>query len=258
MKTKIEFTKKLVYKAKDYILDQIENNEIKVDTKSSYNDFVTSVDKGVENFLVNAITNEFNNQTFLTEEAMVENKVGDESWIIDPIDGTTNFVYNQQYFAISIAHYVDGKPAFGIVYDVMADELYLGIHGEGAYINGKKLETLDQSLDFPDVIVSSSYSIFNDFDFTPEELNSNIIAHRYIGSAAIEICHVAHGRLHVYQARRLNLYDIAAAVIILDEVSGKWRFGDHYNSVNVGHESSIFYAGTNDNIFNFMDKNYLK
>ncbi len=257
MNKKVEFTKDLVYRAKDFILDKIEDNKIVVDTKSGYNDFVTSVDKGVESFLVEAINKEYDNQTFLTEESMVENKVGSESWIIDPIDGTTNFVYSQKYFAISIAHYIDGKPAFGIVYDVMEDELYLGIAGQGAYLNGKKLEMLDQELNYPNVIFSSSYTIFEDFKFTPKELSENIIAHRYIGSAAIEICHVADGSLHIYEARRLNLYDIAAAVIVLNEVGGIWRFGKNINGVEVHHERSIFYAATNKQIFQYLEDNYI-
>lgn len=249
---KVEFTKDLVYKAKQYILDEMD--DITIDLKSGFSDFVTSVDKGVEEFLVNAINNKYDNQTFLTEEEMTKNESSDQVWIIDPIDGTTNFIFSQKYFAISIAYYEDGKPNFGIVYDVMADKMYLGIHGEGAYLNNKRLNQLDRERKVPYILFSSGYTVFNDFDFTPNELNKNIIAHRNLGSAAIEICHVADGSLHVYQASSLNLYDIAAAVIILEEVNGKWRFGQNVNQLKPVHASSIFYACSNDNIFKFVDE----
>ena len=249
---KIEFTKALVYEAKDYILKEMDN--MTIDLKSGYNDFVTSVDKGVEEFLVRGINSQYENQTFLTEEEMTKNKESDHVWIIDPIDGTTNFVYSRKYFAISIAYYEKGKPNFGIVYDVMADEMYLGIAGKGAYLNDKKLEKLDTKLDYPNVIVSSSYKIFNKFNFTPQELSDKIIAHRYIGSAAIEICHIADGSLNVYQAGSLNLYDIAAAVIVLQEVGGIWRFGNDLNKLEPVHAAEHFYAGTNQMIFNYLEE----
>ena len=249
---KVEFTKDLVYKAKQYILDEMD--DITIDFKSGFSDFVTSVDKGVEQFLVNAINEKYDNQTFLTEEEMTKNQSSNQVWIIDPIDGTTNFIFSQKYFAISIAYYENGKPKFGIVYDVMADKMYLGIHGEGAYLNDVKLKTLDEERNIPNILFSSGFSVFDDFDFTPQELNKNIIAHRNLGSAAIEICHVADGSLHVYQARSLNLYDIAAAVIILEEVGGIWRFGEHVNQLKPIHASLIFYACSNDNIYKFLEE----
>lgn len=249
---KITFTKELIYKAKDYIMEAMK--DMTVSTKGRHDDFVTSVDKGVETFLSDAINAQYKNQTFLTEEAMVENKESDQVWIIDPIDGTTNFIFYRRDFAISIAYYENGKPSFGIVYDVMADDMYLGITGKGAYLNDEKLDLLAQGIDLPNILFSSGYSVFKDFDFTPEELNKNIIAHRNLGSAAIEICKVAAGNLHVYQARTLNLYDIAAAVIILKEVQGKWRFGENVDCLEPIHKTAIFYACTNRNIFNFLEE----
>lgn len=249
---KVEFTKDLVYKAKDYIINAMK--DMTVSTKGRHDDFVTSVDKGVETFLADAINAQYDNQTFLTEEAMVKNKESDQVWIIDPIDGTTNFIFYQRDFAISIAYYENGKPSFGIVYDVMADDMYLGIAGQGAYLNDDKLQTLDKDIDIPNILFSSGYSVFQDFDFTPKELNKNIIAHRNLGSAAIEICKVAAGNLHVYQARTLNLYDIAAAVIILAEANGKWRFGESVDSLEPVHNTAIFYACVNTNIFNFLER----
>ncbi|HEY4537587.1 MAG TPA: inositol monophosphatase family protein [Erysipelothrix sp.] len=252
MNNKLEFTQKLVYEAKDFILQKIQSG-VHVDTKSARNDFVTNVDQAVETFLTNAINDKYENQNFITEEGMVENSNQGEVWIIDPIDGTTNFIYQKQYFAISIAYYEDAKPVFGIVYDVMADEMFVGIHGEGAYLNGKKLEMLDQDETINDVIYSGGLSFSKYFNEDPIAFNSKIIAHRNLGSAAIEICHIASGRLHVYFARTLNLWDVGAALIILAEVGGHWRFGHEIDSLNLQNNKALFLGASSTNIYNYMD-----
>lgn len=252
MNKKLEFTQKLVYEAKDFILEKV-NAGVHVDTKSSRNDFVTNVDKAVETFLTSAINENFENQNFITEEGMVENSNKGQVWIIDPIDGTTNFIYQKQYFAISIAYYEDAKPVFGIVYDVMADEMFVGIAGEGAYLNGKKIEKLDQTETISDVIYSGGLSFPKYFNEDPVSFNSKIIAHRNLGSAAIEICHIATGRLHVYFARSLNLWDVGAALIILNEVGGHWRFGHEIDSLNLENDKALFMGTSSQNIYDYMD-----
>ena len=252
MNNKLEFTQNLVYQAKEFILKKIDSG-VQVDTKSSRNDFVTNVDKAVETFLTTAINDKYENQNFITEEGMVDNSNKGEVWIIDPIDGTTNFIYQKQYFAISIAYYEDAKPVFGVVYDVMADEMFVGIHGEGAYLNGLKIDSLNKNETINDVIYSGGLSFSKYFNEDPIDFNSKIIAHRNLGSAAIEICHIASGRLHVYFARSLNLWDVGAALIILNEVGGHWRFGQEIDSLNLQNDKALFIGTSNQNIYDYMD-----
>ena len=103
-------------------------------------DIVTEHDRAIDRFLTDSIQRRFPDHGFVTEEhdhpPLAENA---PAWIIDPIDGTTNFVTTRDWFAVSVAHYRGAKPVFGFVYDVMADELYLGVAGGGAWLNGRPL-----------------------------------------------------------------------------------------------------------------------
>lgn len=253
MHEKLNFTKELVKEAKLFILEKMES-ELQVDTKSSRNDFVTNVDKGVEQFLVDKIQAEYPDQNFVTEEAMVKSSKKGDVWVIDPIDGTTNFIYYQQNFAISIGYYEKGEAVFGLVYDVMADEMYWALKGKGAYLNDRRLQALDQRETIEDAIFSGSLGFLRYFKEDPIEFNRKIIAHRSIGSAAIEICQVASGRAHIYMARRLNLWDVGAALIILNEVGGKWRYGDTLDALSLEGDREFFLAASNENIFNYMNE----
>ncbi len=120
-------------------------SELKIHLKNKdISDLVSDADKQTEKFLVSAIRRRFKNQSFLTEEKSVAFKPGAQVWIIDPIDGTTNFITWKRDYTISIAYYEEEKPVFGLVYDVEADDLYLGITGEGAWKNGEKMAKLPQ------------------------------------------------------------------------------------------------------------------
>lgn len=253
MNEKLIFTKELVKEAKQFILSKMDE-DITIDTKSRRNDFVTNVDKGVEQFLIDAIQEKYENQNFVTEEAMIESSKEGDVWVIDPIDGTTNFIYYQQNFAISIGYYEKGEAVFGVVYDVMADEMYWALKGHGAYLNDRKLSKLDQEETIEDAIFSGSLGFLRYFKEDPIEFNQKIIAHRSIGSAAIEICQVASGRAHIYLARRLNLWDVGAALIILNEVGGHWRYGDSLNVLNLDTNRNFFLAASSKHIFNYMNE----
>ena len=102
--TRLEFTEKLVYETGALIRNMMASS-LEIDTKSSANDFVTNVDKAAEQFLVEGILDAYPNQDFLTEEKTIERQESDDLWIIDPIDGTLNFIYQRRNFAISIAYY---------------------------------------------------------------------------------------------------------------------------------------------------------
>ena len=132
---------------------------ISIETKANSSDFVTNVDKSTEVFLVEGIKAAFADQDFLTEEDTTPRVDSDELWIIDPIDGTTNFIYQKKNFAISIAYYHREKPVFGIVYDVMADKMFLGITGKGSYLNGEKLKRLIKANFKESILYGDLYSL---------------------------------------------------------------------------------------------------
>ncbi|MDE8193391.1 inositol monophosphatase family protein [Erysipelothrix rhusiopathiae] len=247
MNKKAEFTINLVREAGERIKDMMKE-DINISLKSSRSDFVTNVDKQTEVFLVSGIKEAYSNQNFLTEEKTVETMGQDHLWIIDPIDGTTNFIYQKQNFSISVGYYHKGAPVFGIVYDVMADEMFVGIVGEGAYLNNIKLPMLDQSILLKDSIVSGDVYRPGLFSLTPEELKPLFITHRFLGSGALEVCHIAAVRWQSYVFPSLKVWDFAAAVIILQCVGGTYHFGDLEDGLYFDNEPRVFIAASNQNI----------
>ncbi|MEG0328205.1 MAG: inositol monophosphatase family protein [Erysipelothrix sp.] len=240
---KLEFAKKVVYESGELIRKQM-SESLTIDTKQNKHDFVTNVDKSTEVYIVKQIKDNYENQDFITEEKSVSYLGNSQVWILDPIDGTTNFIYQKQNFAVSLAYYEGGKPVFGIVYDVTRDEMFVGVNGEGSFLNEKILSSLDMSTRLDDAIVSSDLPTLRLFD---ESLESKMMVHRYVGAAAIDTCNIAAGRTNVYIARRLNVWDIAAANIILNEVCGKSSI-DGDETLKLVTHPVVYIAASNDEI----------
>ena len=249
MREKIDFTVQLVKEAGENI-KVLMSEGIAIDTKSADNDFVTNVDKATEVYLVEGIKKRFSNQDFLTEEKVVATEGLDDLWVIDPIDGTTNFIYQQKNFALSIAFYYQKKPVFGIVYDVMADELFLGIKGEGAFLNGEKLPMLDQNTKLIDSLLYGDLYSLTMFKDEPEEFRKNFVAHRYLGAASIEICGLAINRHQVYMSKNLKVWDVAAGAIILNEVGGHFSFDGLIDDIYYNDDDGEWISCINDTILN--------
>lgn len=242
---KLEFAKSIVYESGELIKEKM-NQVLTVDTKQNKHDFVTNVDKSTEVFIVEKIKNKYENQDFITEEKSVIYQGNSQVWVLDPIDGTTNFIYQKQNFAVSLAYYENGNPIFGIVYDVTRDEMFVGIRGVGSYLNDKKLPTLDQNTELQDAIVSSDLPTLRLYD---ESLEDKMMVHRYVGAAAIDTCNIACGRCHVYIARRLKVWDIGAADIILAEVGGRSKI-DGQEEVKLTTDSVFYVSASNEKIMN--------
>ncbi len=198
-----------------------------------FRDLVTRHDKEIDRFLIDSIRGRFPDHAFVTEEH--DHPPADDQapiWIIDPIDGTTNFVTSRDYFAVSVAHYRGSEAVFGIVYDVMADDLHLGIAGGGAYLNGQPLmiadlaQGIDQRAPTPleeSVIECSlicSHRLVERFGADVNRLATGFRAQRANGCASVGICRIARGMLDVYVSCSLSLWDYAAASIVLAEAGG--------------------------------------
>lgn len=200
--------------------------KLTVQYKTNFSDLVTNVDKQVEKFFINKIHKKYGNHRVLGEEGFGDATISTEGviWIIDPIDGTTNFVNQQRHFAISVAIYEDGIGQIGIVYDVMSDELYHCKKGEGAYLNEKQLPQLKQKPLSNSLIGLNASWIVANRRIDPAILSPLVNAVRGIrsyGSAAIEIAYVAAGRLDGYISLRLQPWDFAAGKLLLEEVGGR-------------------------------------
>lgn len=249
MRERIDFTVGLVKEAGANIKELMADS-VKIETKSADNDFVTNVDKATEVILVQGLKKKYPLDDFLTEEKTVATAGLDDLWIIDPIDGTTNFIFQKENFAISIAYYYKEKPVFGIVYDVMRDELFLGITGEGAYLNDVRMPQLEQSENLKDAIVYGDLYSLSMFEMPVQELNKQFVAHRYLGAASIEICGVAANRMQAYISKNLKVWDVAAGAIILSEVGGHFSFGDIEDGIFFNDNDGEFFSASNQGILN--------
>lgn len=190
-------------------------------------DFVSEADKETESFIRQQLTQTYPQDGFLGEESGEvsvqhngeENNNTTGTWVVDPIDGTTNFLRKQPMWCVSIAYLVDGEPVIGAIYDPCHDELFSARHGEGAWLNEQTLEVNQGSTDMVG-LVNLGYSAkmpLGTYLKTMKRLLDHGIEHRRHGSAALGLAHVAAGRFDGYREDFINAWDIMAGVVILRE-----------------------------------------
>lgn len=196
-------------------------------TKTNPDDLVTNIDQETEQFFTEKIRETFLGHGILGEEGFGDEltKVSGVIWIIDPIDGTTNFIHQQRNFMISIGIYENGEPRLGYVYDVVHQELYYAKAGEGAYWNDVRLPLLEEVPVQKSLIGINSTWLISNRLIDPREtlipLVNDARGTRSYGSAALEFVYVATGRLDAYITMRLSPWDFAGGKIIVEEVGGK-------------------------------------
>ncbi|WP_312111857.1 inositol monophosphatase family protein [Brevibacillus reuszeri] len=198
-----------------------------VEYKTSASDLVTAVDKEVEKHVIDMILKRFPDHGILGEESTFakDYRQYDTLWVIDPIDGTTNFVHQQINFAVSIAVYHKGEGLVGAVYDPSRDELFYAVKGEGAFLNDRPLH-LDRVVSLEEAILCTSV-FWNKraeqmgIDLIVKKLAGKVRGMRLLGSAALEMSYVAAGRLDGYVSLSLNAWDFGAGRIIVEEAGGR-------------------------------------
>lgn len=200
------------------------NHPLVVETKSHSNDLVTKMDRDTEYFLVTHIR-----KTYPTHKVFSEEGYGDEIqsldgivWMIDPIDGTMNFVEQRRNFAISIGIYHDGIGEIGFVYDVMSEILYSAKKGKGAFKNEEKLQALDPKLTLDEAILGFNHKWLCENDVIDvqviQQLVESIRGSRAYGSAALKLAYVSEGIIDGYLTMNLAPWDIAGGMILANEV----------------------------------------
>ncbi len=190
----------------------------------SVTNLVTNVDRDVEKFIKSQIRKRYPNDSILAEESELEKAHSPQRWIIDPLDGTTNFAHGLSLFCISIGVEMEGDLIAGGVYDPMHDELFFASKGKGATLNGKKIrvsriEKLEQSL----LVTGFPYDIHENPEKSLPYFNAVIQRAqglRRLGSAALDICYLAMSRFDGFFEVFLNPWDTAAGCLILREAGG--------------------------------------
>lgn len=212
-----EFAKKLICECADIIRQHL---QISVEYKSGYNDLVTDVDTLVETTIRNAITKQYPQDTILGEE--LGGCLSDSIWIIDPIDGTANFVTRRKDYAISIAYYKNKQPVFGLVYDVYNDELYTGDANGHSYCNNKPLKV--KTCNLQDCVVDISAHALYTFEQQNRvrllDIVKDVRQVRSYNCASLAICSIAKGDCQCFLSASVKVWDYAAAAIILTNAGG--------------------------------------
>jgi len=220
-----EMTKQWMIEAGRYIKKHLDE-PLHVATKSNPNDLVTEMDENVEKFFVNKIKEAYPEHYIFGEEGYGDEIISLEGivWIIDPIDGTMNFVHQKRNFAISIGIYHEGIGEIGLIYDCMNDTMYSAKRGEGAFKNDQQLAPLKQDISLNESILALNHRWLCKNSFIDEKVMQALIkeirGNRSYGSAALEFAYVAEGIIDGYIAMRLAPWDIAAGMIIVNEVGG--------------------------------------
>ncbi|MCU5745657.1 inositol monophosphatase family protein [Staphylococcus sp. SQ8-PEA] len=220
--TVYEFAKGLILEAGGQVRSRMDES-IQVETKSNPNDLVTNIDREVENYIYNSILDTYPDHQVIGEEGHGHELTQLEgfSWVIDPIDGTLNFVHQADNFAISIGIYKDNESYAGFVYDVISDTLYHAKKGEGAYINRQRIKTVEQTTLKTSIIgINPNWLTRSKSEAIFKQIVADARSARAYGSAALEIVNVATGKLAAYMTPRLSPWDYAGAAIILEEVNG--------------------------------------
>jgi len=199
----------------------VTSNDIEAKAKNS---LVSYVDKQAESMLVEKLTPIVPNPGFITEEDTVANSRAEYTWIIDPLDGTTNFLQGIPVFSVSVALAHNGEVVVGCVIDIMQDDSYYAWKGGGAWLNGKQIYVSDIS-DIGDAVLATGFPYYS-----PDKLHH--LAHlfhdvllacraiRRLGSAALDMTYVACGKFDAFYETDLNAWDVAAGTLLVREAGG--------------------------------------
>jgi myo-inositol-1(or 4)-monophosphatase len=192
----------------------------KIDYKGTFNNLVTDVDKAAEVVILDIIKKEFPEDEILAEESGASGGKGaNRRWLIDPIDGTTNFAHDYPFFAVSIALEEAGKLQMGVVFNPVSNELFWAQAGGGAWLNDtqikvSKIDKLEQSL------LSTGFSS-NGLNFDRfKHMTSITHGVRRDGSAALDLCFIACARTEGYWELKIAPWDVGAGMLILQEAGG--------------------------------------
>ncbi len=217
---------------------ELENLQV---SKKGPKDFVTKTDKRVENILIEELSKSKKNFSFITEESgkiLKENK--ESFWIIDPIDGTSNFLHGIPHFAISVALQINNEILIGLIFDPIKNEMFYAEKNSGSFVNNNRVRV-------------SSKNNLDECLFATNNTGVKSIHHklnlRSTGCAALDLAYVGCGRLDGYFHNNINLWDIAAGKIIVEEAGGRVNNIDNF-TIN-----KIDIRAGNPNIFEKMVKN---
>ena len=227
-------TKACMKASRSLIRDFGEIENLQISSKGP-GDFVTSADKRTEEILINELQKAHPEYGIVTEETGIINKSNTKNrWIIDPIDGTMNFMNGIPQFAISVGYEENNEIKCGVIFNPILNEMFYAEKGNGSYLNNSRVRVSSKKkigdalvvTGGPKVLSKIKDKIFSEYI----NISSNVSNVRKYGSAALDMAYVAAGRFDGYWQRELNYWDIAAGIIIVKEAGGFVEFFDEDNN----------------------------
>jgi myo-inositol-1(or 4)-monophosphatase len=219
-----DFAVELAQEAGQVLMDHLKRR-LAVESKSSEIDLVTEADVASEKLIVEAIRRRYPKHSILSEEGLGEEQAGEFLWLIDPLDGTTNYAHGYPVFCVSIALQREGETVLGVTYDPVRDELFWAEQGQGAYCNGQRLSVSG--------VVGLRHSLLaTGFPYARASIEDNNVAEfgrvmpqvqgvRRGGAATLDMAYVAAGRLDGYWEFHLSPWDWAAGDLLVREAGGR-------------------------------------
>ncbi len=233
-----------------------------IETKNIH-DFVTYVDRSSEMILVNGLKKILPEAGFITEEKTIrENKEKEFVWIIDPLDGTTNYIHKLPPYSISVALMQNGKLCGGIIYEITHNEMFYAWQGGGAFLNGNRIGVSSTGKVFDSLIATGfpfkDYSRIDGYMDTLKHFMENSLGLRRLGSAAVDLAYVACGRFDAFYEYSLKPWDVAAGAFIVMEAGGKVCDFDRGDNFLYGEEiiatNSAVHTEFLDTVKKFLEK----
>ncbi len=209
--------------------------------KKGPRDFVTKTDKHVEKIIIEELEKTKKNYSFISEEfGEINNKDKDNIWIIDPIDGTTNFLHGIPHFAICIALKSRNEIVSGLIFDPIKDEMFFSEKNKGSYLNNQRLRVSSKNL-IDECLFASNH----------EGVKFSNLNMRYSGCTSLDLAYVASGRLDGFFQNNINLWDIAAGALLVKEAGGVVNDVNQFQIKNINIKASN--ASINSEMLNYLD-----
>lgn len=198
---------------------------VNIEFKTNETNLVTEIDKKSEDIIIDFIKREFPEHGILAEESGAHEEASEYLWVVDPLDGTTNFAHGLPIFSVSIGVVKNGNIVAGVIYDVMQDLVYAAEKGGGAYCNNQKIQVNKTAKLIRSLLVTGfPYDVLDNPDSTIEKFGAMLKqsrAVRRLGSAAIDLCYVAKGVFEGFWEVHLHPWDMCAGMLLVEEAGGR-------------------------------------
>lgn len=219
----LDLATRTAHAAGRFLMDE-RPTELRIDTKSSPTDAVTMMDRGSERIIVDAILTERPDDSILGEEGAERHGSTDVRWVIDPLDGTVNYLYQLPHWAVSIGVEIDGEPAVGVVHVPRLEQTYWAILGEGAFLDergSRRRLQVNSVTDVSQALIGTGFSYVQQVRTEQGPIVAEVVPLvrdiRRLGAGAIDLCLVADGRIDGYFERQLQPWDLCAGGLIARE-----------------------------------------